>query len=262
LGELGKHGDEQFEQPELQLGGPICVGNSGVLNLAMPIKIAQTNGERFVAYYRVSTQKQGASGLGLDAQRNSIQQFTAACGGEVVAEFTETESGKKAHNRPALQEALALAKSRGAVLLIAKLDRLARNVFFISGLMESSVRFVAVDMPTKDRLMLHVQAAFAEEEARRISQRTKEALAAAKRRGVDVGATGRVLAARYKAAATERAQKDFLRVFEEAKEAGCRTTRAFRDFLNERNVPSPGGGRWHLPNTFKTLKRLDLLAAA
>lgn len=226
----------------------------------MPIEVAQDS-ERFVAYYRVSTQKQGASGLGLDAQRNSIQRFTETCGGEVVAEFTETESGKKAHNRPALAEALRVAKSRGAVLLIAKLDRLARNVHFISGLMESNVRFVAADMPTKDRLMLHVQAAFAEEEARRISQRTREALAAAKRRGVDVGATGRVLAARYKRVATERARKDFREVFEEAKKAGCRTARAFRDFLNDRKIPGPGGGRWHLPNTFKTLKRLDLLAA-
>jgi len=228
----------------------------------MPVQRSSERQERFVAYYRVSTQKQGASGLGLDAQRDSIQRFTAACDGEVVAEFTETESGKKAHNRPELAKALAAAKSRGATLLIAKLDRLARNVHFISGLMESNVRFVAVDMPTVDRLMLHVQAAFAEEEARRISQRTKEALAAAKRRGVDVGATGRVLAARYKAEATERAKNDFQHVFAEAQSAGCRTTRAFRDFLNERQVPGPGGGRWHLPNTFKTLKRLNLRAAA
>lgn len=225
----------------------------------MPHEVAKTASERFVAYYRVSTQKQGASGLGLDAQRNSIQRFTETCGGQVLAEFTETESGKKAHNRPALAEALRVAKSRGAVLLIAKLDRLARNVHFVSGLMESNVRFVAADMPTKDRLMLHVQAAFAEEESRRIAQRTKEALAAAKRRGVDVGATGRVLAARYKAEATEKAKKDFLNVFEEARSAGCATTKAFRDFLNEREVPGPGGGRWHLPNTHKTLRRLNLL---
>lgn len=227
----------------------------------MAVSHAGTPQERFVAYYRVSTQKQGASGLGLEAQRDSIERFTAACGGEVVADFTDTESGKKA-NRPELAKALAAAKSRGAVLLIAKLDRLARNVHFISGLMESSVRFVAADMPTVDRLMLHVQAAFAEEEARRISQRTKEALAAAKRRGVDVGATGRALAARYKAEATERAKRDFQHLFAEAQSAGCRTTRAFRDFLNEHQVPGPGGGRWHLPNTFKTLKRLNLRAAA
>lgn len=228
----------------------------------MPNEVAKAAPERFVAYYRVSTQKQGASGLGLDAQRNSIRRFTEICGGEVVAEFTETESGKKAHNRPALAEALRVAKSRGAVLLIAKLDRLARNVHFISGLMESNVRFVAADMPTKDRFMLHVQAAFAEEEARRISKRTKEALAAAKRRGVDVGATGRALAARYKTEAIDRAKKDFLEVFQEANKAGCCTTRAYRDFLNERRVPGPGGGLWHLPNTFRTLKRLGLLAAA
>lgn len=233
-----------------------------MLSWRMPNEHAKPNGERFVCYYRVSTQKQGASGLGLDAQRSSIQRFIAGCDGEVVAEFTETESGKKAHDRPALGEALAVAKKHGAVLLIAKLDRLARNVHFISGLMESNVRFVAADMPKVDKLMLHIHAAFAEDELRRVSQRTKEALAAAKRRGVVIGATGRALAARYKAEATERAKKEFHSVFEEAQSAGCRTTRAFRDFLNARKVPGPGGGLWHLPNTFKTLKRLDLLAAA
>ena len=233
-----------------------------MLNSVMPNERAKPSRERYVCYFRVSTQAQGNSGLGLDAQRSSIQRFIAGCDGEVVAEFTETESGKKAHDRPALGEALAVAKKQGAVLLIAKLDRLARNVHFISGLMESNVRFVAADMPKVDKLMLHIHAAFAEDELRRISQRTKEALAAAKQRGVDVGATGRALAARYKAEATARAKKEFRSVFEEAKSAGCRTTRAFRDFLNEREVPGPGGKRWHLPNTFKVLKRLGLLAAA
>lgn len=224
----------------------------------MPSETAKPGRERFVAYYRVSTQKQGASGLGLDAQRNSIQQFTAASGGEVIAEFTETESGKKVHNRPALGEALAVAQRCGAVLLIAKLDRLARNVHFISGLMESRVRFVATDMPTKDRLMLHVQAAFAEEEARRISQRTKEALAAAKRRGVDIGATGRLLAARHKRDAIVKAEAyrgQFLQLFRD----GASTTAAFRDGLNNRQICGPGGGRWHLPNTYRVLKRLGML---
>src|ERR1044072_5868190 len=131
---------------------------------------------RWVAYYRVSTAKQGASGLGLEAQTEAVTHFVAGRGGEIVAAFTETESGKKASNRPELIAALALCRKRRATLVIAKLDRLARNVHFISGLLESNVLFVAADQPTKDRFMLHLQAAFAEEEGRRISLRTKEAL--------------------------------------------------------------------------------------
>ena len=141
--------------------------------------------------------------------------------------------------------------------MIAKLDRLARNVHFISGLMESGVQFVAADQPTKDRFMLHVQAAFAEEEARRISLRTKEALAAAKRRGVDIGATGRVLAMKNRHEAKEKAQ-EYKGHFLQVQQEGARTTAQFRDRLNALSVPSPGGGRWHLPNTHRTLHRLGM----
>ncbi len=162
---------------------------------------------RWVAYYRVSTAKQGASGLGLEAQTESVTNFVSGRAGEIVASFTETESGKEATNRPALIAALELYRRKRATLVIAKLDRLARNVHFISGLMESTVDFVATDQPTKDRFMLHLQAAFAEEEGRRISERAKEALAAAKRRGIDIGATGRLLAIKYRAAAVRRARE-------------------------------------------------------
>src|SRR6266446_7916127 len=116
----------------------------------------------WVAYYRVSTAKQGMSGLGLDAQAETVTNFVAGKGGEIIASFTETESGKKATNRPELARALDLCRRKRATLVIAKLDRLARNVHFISGLMESTVDFVAVDQPTKDRFMLHLHAAFAE----------------------------------------------------------------------------------------------------
>ncbi len=213
--------------------------------------------DAFVAYYRVSTQQQGQSGLGLEAQRSSVARFVDSQRGTIVAEFTETESGKKAHNRPALARAIEAARRQGSVLLIAKLDRLARNVHFVSGLMESNVKFIAVDMPTTDRLMLHVQAAFAEEEARRISQRTKEALAAAKRRGVVLGATGRVLAERHKREAQERSER-FRPAVEQALQLGLTTTRQIRDWLNASGVASPCGGRWHLPNTFRTLQRLGV----
>jgi len=211
-----------------------------------------------VCYFRVSTTKQGDSGLGLDAQRDSVSRYIAAKGGTTVAEFTEVESGKKAHNRPELLKAVALCRRTRASLVIAKLDRLARNVHFISGLMESNVNFVAVDQPTKDRFMLHLQAAFAEEEGRRISQRTKEAMAAAKRRGVVIGATGRERAKRYAAEAIERARQ-YAPTIAELRATGFVQVRQIRDELNRRGVSSPGGARWHLLNTHKTLKRLAKL---
>lgn len=138
---------------------------------------------RFVAYYRVSTDKQGRSGLGLEAQRAAVEAHVAAGRGAVAAEFIEIESGRK-KDRPQLIAALAAARAHRATLVIAKLDRLARNVHFVSGLMESGVEFVAADMPTVNRLTVHILAAVAEEEARMISARTKAALAAAKARGV------------------------------------------------------------------------------
>src|SRR5580700_11372561 len=139
----------------------------------------------YVAYYRVSTDRQGASGLGLDAQRQAVARFIGA--GQLVAEFTEIESGRRHTNRPRLLAALAECRKRRAVLLIARLDRLARNVAFIANLMESGVDFVAVDMPTANRLTIHILAAVAEHEREMISQRTKAALAAAKQRGTRLG---------------------------------------------------------------------------
>ena len=135
----------------------------------------------FVAYYRVSTDRQGTSGLGLDAQRQAVARHIAPS--RPVIEFTEVESGKRHTNRPQLLVALAECKKRRAVLVIAKLDRLARNVAFISALMESGTEFVCCDNPHANKLMLHMLAAFAEHEREQISQRTTVALAEAKRRG-------------------------------------------------------------------------------
>ncbi len=134
---------------------------------------------KYVAYHRVSTAKQGASGLGLEAQRMAVEQFMARTSGTLVAEVQEIESGGK-NDRPRLAEALTLCRVHGATLIIAKLDRLARNVHFISGLMEAGVDFVACDMPMANRLTIHVLAAVAEHEREMISARTKAALAAAK----------------------------------------------------------------------------------
>jgi len=142
--------------------------------------------KNFIAYYRVSTKQQGASGLGLDAQRNAVTAFAAQHGASIVKEFTEVESGKKS-DRPELTAALACAKRAGATLVVAKLDRLARNVHFLSGLMESGVDFLAVDNPAANKLTVHIMAAMAEYEREAISARTKAALAEAKARGVALG---------------------------------------------------------------------------
>lgn len=129
-----------------------------------------------IPYYRVSTKKQGASGLGLDAQRAAVESYAAGNCLTLIGEYVEVETGTNKRRRPTLQKAMQAARDNDAVLLIAKLDRLARNVHFISGLLESGVKFVAVDMPEVDNLTIHILAAVAEKEAKLISQRTKAAL--------------------------------------------------------------------------------------
>jgi DNA invertase Pin-like site-specific DNA recombinase len=155
---------------------------------------------KYIAYYRVSTQKQGASGLGLEAQQEAVQHYLRGAASELIGEFVETETGKGADalaKRPQLRAALDACRKSGAKLLIAKLDRLARNVHFITGLMEAAkgngrnaVKFVACDMPEANDLTIHIMAAFAEHEAKRISERTKDALRAAKARGKRLGVAG------------------------------------------------------------------------
>lgn len=141
---------------------------------------------KLVAYYRVSTDKQGKSRLGLEAQQHLVESYARQTGCTEVARFIEVESGKR-NDRPELQKAIAFAKRAGATLVIAKLDRLGRDVHFISGLLKEDVVFVAADSPHDDRFVLHMKAAMAEEEGRKISERTKEALAALKARGVTLG---------------------------------------------------------------------------
>ena len=139
-----------------------------------------------VAYLRVSTQKQGRSGLGLEAQREAVAQFTQSRGWAIVAEFVEVESGRRA-DRPELQKAIAETKRAGGRLVIAKLDRLARNVHFLTGLQDARVPFIACDMPEADEFTVQIIAAVAQREAKLASERTRSALAAAKARGVRLG---------------------------------------------------------------------------
>lgn len=140
-----------------------------------------------VAYYRVSTQKQGSSGLGLDAQRKAVHNYAKSMGCNVIEEYEEVESGKGHFNRPKLQSALEYCELTGAKLVIAKLDRLSRNVAFLANLMESGVKFIACDNPQANELTIHILAAVAEAERKAISERTKLALAAAKARGILLG---------------------------------------------------------------------------
>src|ERR1700686_138532 len=166
---------------------------------------------KFISYLRVSTARQGVSGLGLEAQRESVASYLNGGRWSLVQEVVEVESGKR-NDRPAIAEALRLCRLHRATLVIAKLDRLARNVHFISSLMESGVDFVAVDFPQANRLTVHILAAVAEHEASMISARTKAALAAAKARGTTLGGVrgnpGRMKALETKAnAASIQARK-------------------------------------------------------
>ncbi|MDJ1470338.1 recombinase family protein [Xanthocytophaga flava] len=138
----------------------------------------------YVAYYRVSTQKQGQSGLGLEAQKRTVEKFCE--GGQILAEYTDIESGKN-NNRPELLKAIVYAKSKDALLVIAKLDRLSRNVYFISSLLESRVHFKACDLPEADHFTVHLFAALAEKERKMISERTRAALQSKKEKGFKLG---------------------------------------------------------------------------
>ena len=218
-----------------------------------------------VTYYRVSTGEQGRSGLGLEAQRRAVLDYLDGNGWEIVEEYTEIESGKR-NDRPELLKALTQCRLRRATLVIAKLDRLARNVAFISNLMDSGVDFRAVDFPEANRLTVHILAAVAEHEAQMISQRTKDALAAAKSRGVKLGndnltdairAMGRQASARVIA---ERARKRAALVtptIKELRAGGTNSLRALALALNDKGIPAPRGGKWYASSVRNALALAD-----
>ncbi len=202
----------------------------------------------FVAYYRVSTGEQERSGLGLEGQRAAVLDFINGGAANLVAEFTETESGKR-NDRPQLAEALAACKKHKAKLVIAKLDRLARNVAFISNLMESGVDFVAVDMPDANRLTVHILAAVAEHEREMISERTKAALAAAKARGVKLGSPDPGKGSAIGVAANKERADQFaanvVPIIREIEASGVTSHLGIAKALNARGVPTARGGEWY-----------------
>lgn len=218
---------------------------------------------RVVAYFRVSTEGQGKSGLGLEAQRQAVRSLCAGRGWEVAAEHTEIESGKRA-DRPELAKALRHAKLTGAVLVVAKLDRLSRSVAFLSALQESGACFVAADMPEATELTVHIMAAVAQAERKAIGARTREALAAAKARGVRLGNPNGAAALRkagkgngasvaaIKAGADSFAA-DLREVLEDIRAGGCTSLAAIAGELNARHIRTARGGTWH-PSSVRNLQ--------
>lgn len=220
---------------------------------------------RFVAYLRVSTDRQGRSGLGLEAQKEAVARHAKMTGGEIVASLIEVESGKRA-DRPKLAEALATCRATRSVLLVAKLDRLSRNLAFLANLMEAEVDFVCCDNPHATRFTIHILAAVAEHEREMISRRTKDALAAAKRRGVRLGnprlkpgdakATA-IARAAYTQQAQERAAA-VLPFIAAARKAGAATLREIAEAMTARGIRTPSGrGRWHPATVLAVLRRAE-----
>lgn len=210
---------------------------------------------QLVAYLRVSTARQGRSGLGIDAQRDALSRFAQAEGFELVREFLEVETGKGAdalNRRPQLAAALDEARKRHCSVVVAKLDRLSRDVHFISGLMAHRIPFLVAELGSDvDPFILHLFAALAEKERVMISIRTKAALRAAKARGAKLGAPkGKLVIARHQAllgirTAADRHASNVLPLIREIMVAGITSLRKVADVLNARGINTARGGKWH-----------------
>jgi DNA invertase Pin-like site-specific DNA recombinase len=223
---------------------------------------------KFVSYLRVSTERQGRSGLGLEAQRKAVEDYLNGGAWQLLREYVEVESGKRS-DRPQLLAALAHAKATGATVLIAKLDRLARNVAFISNLMESGVEFVAADMPMANRLTVHVLAAVAEHEREMISQRTRAALGAAKARGkrlgnpngaralraAGAGQAGWTVGAAGNRAAADKFAGGLAPVIAAIRADGIASLEGIAAELNARGILTARGGQWYATTVRNLLAR-------
>jgi DNA invertase Pin-like site-specific DNA recombinase len=216
-----------------------------------------------VTYVRVSTSGQGRTGLGIEAQRHALAQFAQAEGYEVVREFVEVETGKGSDaldRRPQLRAALAAARRLKCHVAVAKLDRLSRDVHFISGLMTHKVPFVVAELGADvDPFVLHLFAALAEKERALISTRTRQALSQAKARGVTLGNpklhVARKSAVEAVAAEADRFAANVLPIIREAQKAGANSLRQIAEALNARGIPTSRGGRWHAQAVANVLKR-------
>lgn len=227
---------------------------------------------KIVAYHRVSTAQQGASGLGLEAQEKAIQDFTEQRGGTILEVFTEVESGKS-NNRPELRKALHLAKVTGSTLVIAKLDRLSRNAAFLLTLRDSGVKFIAADLPDANDLTVGIMALVAQQERHAISQRTKDALAAAKARGVKLGNPNGAAALKRAgkgneagiAAIKSKADRhaiDLEPVIEVIRAEGLTSLGDIANALNSRGFLTRRGGQWHKTTVKNLVERIKKLGEA
>lgn len=225
---------------------------------------------RFVSYLRVSTEKQGRSGLGLEAQRASVSKFLNGGSWTLIAEVVEIESGKR-KDRPKLGEAIALCRAHRATLLVAKLDRLARNAAFLLSLRDSGIEFIACDMPDANRMTVGILAVVAEDEAERISARTKAALAAAKARGRKLGgfrghaasAADAALARAAKSRKADTRAADLAPILARIDPDGVRPLEEIARLLTQEGIPTPRGkSDWTRATVSRLKKRLAPGAAA
>jgi DNA invertase Pin-like site-specific DNA recombinase len=221
------------------------------------------NPSAIITYIRVSTSQQGRSGLGIEAQRQTLHQFAQAEGFTVSREFVEVETGKGADaldRRPQLKAALATARKQKCHVAVAKLDRLSRDVHFISGLMAHKVPFLVAELgPDVDPFVLHLFAALAEKERALISTRTRQALSAAKARGVSLG-NPRLHVARKSAVQAVKTEADryaanVLPIIREAQKAGANTLRQIAEALNARGIATARGGQWYAQSVANVLQR-------
>lgn len=211
----------------------------------------------YVFYGRVSTGRQQASGLGLEAQQEAARRYCLTTDSTIIAEYVETESGGKSH-RPQLSNALAHCRRANCVLLIARLDRLSRSLSFVAQLLDANVDIKCADMPEANKMLLQILAIFGEHERQMIRDRTKAALAAAKVRGVILGAHGKILAAQNRASAMAYACS-MKPALTDAKQAGCRSLSEYAEYFAAQGHTTSNGGKWH-PMTVKRLRdRLKLL---
>jgi DNA invertase Pin-like site-specific DNA recombinase len=224
--------------------------------------------KKFVAYFRVSRKEQGISGLGLSAQRSSVEKYVAGQDGIILKDFTEVETGTNKRERVEIHKAIQLAKNEGAILIIAKLDRLARNVSFVSSLMDAGIEFLAVDMPSANNFTIHIFSALAEQEAKLISSRTKVALAELKKKGVKLG-NPQNLTSEARAKGLQRIKDNAVNndrnrqaqsIILNCKEKEM-SYRQIADYLNQLNFKTRHGNKFYAPTVLQLYNRATAMVA-
>ncbi len=224
--------------------------------------------KKYIAYYRVSRKEQGISGLGLSAQRTSVTNFVKNQEGTIIQEFTEIETGTNKRERIEIHRAIELAKIEGAILVIAKLDRLSRNVNFVSSLMDAGIEFVAVDMPSANHFTIHIFSALAEQEAKLISSRTRLALAELKKKGIVLG-NPMNLNDEARAKGTQKVKENAINndrnrqaqsIIVNCKEKGM-SYRQIAEYLNELNFKTRYGNQFMAPTVHQLYTRTLLQSA-